>query len=160
MFGLLCRCPSVCVRKVSRTAVFWALATFRLGATGCGSKLNHQGTADFSPCFLLPVVPCWGYPIFEPAGFSREAPLEPPPEIGRTQELHLAENPPARRRASGGPRNEALAFRWKPERFWEGEKGKPRTRIVRGIPNLKTTQLCKCAMRCLEHDGCLVICVS
>ena len=21
---------------------------------GCGSKLNHQGTAGFSPCFLLP----------------------------------------------------------------------------------------------------------
>ena len=30
-----------------------------LSASGCGSKLNHQGTAGFSPCFLLTRLLFW-----------------------------------------------------------------------------------------------------
>ena len=37
---------------------------FRMQIYGCGSKLNHQGTADFCPCFLLPGQPILGLPYF------------------------------------------------------------------------------------------------
>ena len=39
---------------------------FQQERNGYGSKLNHQGTAGFSPWFYLPGFRFWGYPIFDP----------------------------------------------------------------------------------------------
>ena len=37
---------------------------------GCGSKLNHEGTAGFGPRCHLPGVPFW-VPIFDPQPYQR-----------------------------------------------------------------------------------------
>ena len=51
---------------------------------GCGSKLNHQGTAGFGPCCHLPGFH-FGYLFFDPQPFVRAPQSHPPPNDVRSR---------------------------------------------------------------------------